>query len=444
MNKQRDFTEGNIWRDLIFFSWPIMLAQLLQVSYQFVDSLWIGNLLGANALGAVNVASVVIFTVLSFILGINNTTLTILSQQKGRGDEAGIARYINAFAVTLTALGLVVGIVGFLFAKTIIQLLGTPAAMVGEATVYLQINTVGILLLIGYNFISTVLRAVGDSKSPLRFIGLAVVLNIILDPLFISFFDLGVQGAAFATILSQGFSFIYGVYYVIKHQLIALKWPTLPAWSEVKLILNLGIPSGLQMAVISAGSAAIMSVVTAHGEAAVAGYSAAQRLDSIFMLPAHALGATVNSMAGQNIGVGKWERVKQIALYGVVYNTLIMVVIMFSLIFFAENGIRLFIQEQAAVQFGADYLFIVAFFYPFLGVNFILNGIVRAAGAMYQVLILNLLSFWALRYPLTYLFSKWLGEVGIGYGIGVSFVISSGLAFLYYRFGKWKNKRIFS
>ncbi|SHM70880.1 MATE family efflux transporter [Gracilibacillus kekensis] len=444
MKRQRDFTQGSIWKDLFYFSTPIMFAQLLQVSYQFIDSLWVGNLLGANALGSVAVSGTVIFTILSFIIGMNNTTLTVLSQQKGRSNEQGLQTYVNAFVVTLSVLAVMMGVLGFLFASTVLTLLGTPEAMMTDAVVYLRINAAGIIFLVGYNFISTALRAVGDSKTPLKFVAIAVLLNIVLDPILISVFNLGVQGAAIATILSQGFSFIYGIAFVIRKKLIPIKWPTIPAWSEVKLILNLGIPSGLQMAVISAGAAAIISVVTSHGEAAVAGYSAAQRLDSLFLLPAHALGATVNSMAGQNIGVGQWARVKKIATYGVLYNTVVMLVFACLIVFFAEFGIRLFIQEQAAVKFGAQYLLIIAFFYPFLGINFVLNGIVRASGAMYQVLILNLISFWLLRYPLAYLFSEIMGEDGIAYGIGVSFMISSVIAFLYYRYGKWREKKIFS
>ena len=220
--------------------------------------------------------------------------------------------------------------------------------------------------------------------------------------------------------------------------------PRKPKWEEVKLILQLGIPSGMQMAVISAGSAAIMSVVTSHGESVVAGFSAAQRLDSLILLPAHALSAAVNSMAGQNIGINQWDRVKKIARYGVIYNTGITIVFALLIVTFAEYGVKLFIQEPEAVRFGSEYLIIVAFFYPFLGINFVLNGIVRASGAMYQVLILNLISFWVLRYPLSYFFSEWMGDRGIAYGIGVSFMISSVLAYLYYKFGGWRKKQIFS
>ncbi|WP_077623626.1 MATE family efflux transporter [Sediminibacillus massiliensis] len=443
MKKQHDFTEGNIVKQMLVFSAPIMFTNLLQVSYQFTDSLWVGNLLGANALGAVAVSSTVIFTILSFIIGINNATLTILSQQKGKDNETGLKRYLNAFVVVLTFMAIVLGSIGFAAAEFVVELLGTPESMIQEASAYLRINSLGILFLLGYNFIGTVLRSLGDSKTPLRFVMIAVLLNIVLDPVFISLFGLGVNGAAYATICSQGSAFIYGIYYVLRHQLVPFTFPSLPRREEVKLILHLGVPSGLQMSVIAAGVAAIMSVVTSHGEDVVAGFSAAQRLDSVLMLPAQALGTAVNSMAGQNIGVAKWNRVRDISKYGVLYNLGIMLVLACLLVVFADFAIRLFIQEEEAVQFGGDYLRIVAFFYPFLGINFILNGIVRASGAMYQVLILNVISFWVLRYPLTYLCSAWLGEKGIAFGMGISFVISSIAAFLYYRFGKWREKQLF-
>jgi len=443
MIKQYDFTKGNIFKQLIFFSGPIILANLLQASYQIVDSLWIGNLLGANALGAVAISSAIIFTVLAFVIGLNNAALTILSQQKGRDSERGLKRYLNAFVVILTFLAIVFSFSGFIFAEQLLLLLGTPDELLPMAKGYLRINFIGILFLFGYNFISTVLRAIGDSKSPLIFVTIAVLLNVGLDPLFIAGFNLGVEGAAYATIVAQGLAFVYGFSFVLKNNLAPFSLPKLPAWSEVKLILNLGIPSGLQMAVISAGSAAIMSVVTTFGGAVVGGFGAAQRLDSIIMLPAQALGTSVNSMAGQNIGIRNWQRIKEITKYGLLYNFICMISIGILIMIFAEYGVRMFIQEEEAVTFATTYLRIMAFCFPFLGINFILNGIVRASGAMYQVLVLNIVSFWVLRYPLTYLFSTIYDEIGIAIGMGTSFMISSVLAFLYYRFGRWRKKELF-
>lgn len=443
MKSQHDFTQGNIWRHLMVFSGPIMLANLLQTSYQLVDSLWVGNLLGADALGAVAVSGTIIFTVLSFIIGLNNAALTILSQQKGRKNQEGLKRYLNAFVVLLSIMSISLGLIGFIFAEGFLRLLGTPEEILHLSTSYLQINFLGMLFLFGYNFISTVLRSFGDSKTPLRFVTIAVLLNLVFDPIFISVLDMGVEGAAYATIISQGFSFVYGIIYVLKKKLAPFTIPILPSWTEIRLILHLGIPSGLQMSVISAGSAAIMSVVTSFGPLVVGGFGAAQRLDSIIMIPAHALATAVGSMAGQNIGVKNWERVGKIAKYGVLYNFAVMTLIGLLVVLFAEHVVRFFIQEEDAVQFGATYLRIIALCYPFLGINFILNGVVRAAGAMYSVLILNVISFWVLRYPLTYLFSKFFGDTGIAIGMGVSFIISSVFAFAYFKFGKWREKVLF-
>src|SRR5699024_8294195 len=152
--------------------------------------------------------------------------------------------------------------------------------------------------------------ALGDSKTALRFVLIAVILNIILDPLFIAGFGLGVKGAAYATIGAQGLAFVYGLFYVLYRQLAPFRLPTLPSRHEVGLILNFGTPACVQMASVSGGVAAVMSVVTGFGGEVVGGFSAAQRLDNLIRLPAQALGTSVNSMAGQNIGVRNWPRVK--------------------------------------------------------------------------------------------------------------------------------------
>ncbi|QHZ47330.1 MATE family efflux transporter [Bacillus sp. NSP9.1] len=438
-----DFTYGNVLKQLILFSGPIILANLLQVSFQFIDSLWVGNLLGAQALGAAAVSGTVFFTVLSFVLGINNAALTILSQQKGKGDKQGLASYVNAFVVLMTVMSLFVGILGFVFTEPLLSLLETPGEMMDLATVYLRIHFIGIIFLFGYNFISTILRAVGDSQTPLRFVLLAVIINLFMDPLFISGLKLGISGAAYATVVSQGVAFVYGLILTVKKGLVPFRMPVIPSFQETAVILRLGVPAGLQMMVISGGSMAIMSVVNSFGESVVSGYGAIQRVDSILILPAMAIGTAVNSMAGQTIGSGDMERTKKIANYGVFYVMMFMLAISTAVFLAGYQAVRLFISEADSVAFGEQYLKTVAFFYPFIGINFVLNGVVRAAGAMFQILVLNVISFWVLRYPFTFMFSKWFGENGIALGIGTSFLLSSLTAFLYYRYGKWKNLILF-
>lgn len=442
MARQYDFTQGNIFKQLFIFSGPIILTNLLQISYQFVDSLWVGNLIGEDGLGAVSLAGTVLATVLAFVIGLNNAALTILSQQKGRGSEQGLKRYLNAFVVILTIMSLGLGVFGYLFSEPILRLMGTPSSMIDMADAYLRINFIGIIFIFGYNFIGTVFRSVGNSRTPLYFVLIAVVCNAIIDPIFISTFGWGIEGAAIATVFSQGLAFMIGAIYTVRKGLVPLVKPYLPAKEEVFNILKLGIPAGLQMSVISAGVMAIMSVVNSFGASVVAGYGAAKRLDSIIMLPAQALATAVNSMAGQNIGANNWKRVSKITRYGFFYSSVIMLFFSVLIFIFAESGIKLFIQEPAAVNFGTEYLKKIAFLYPFLGINFILNGTVRASGAMFQVLVLNFISFWILRFPLTYLFAEQFGQQGIGYGMGMSFFISSIIAFLYYHFGKWRQKEV--
>jgi putative MATE family efflux protein len=437
-----DFTEGNIMRQMIAFSLPIFLTNVLQTSYQFIDSLWVGNLLGSDALASVSVSATIVFTMLSFIIGMNGATLTILAQRRGARDEEGMKESLNAFVVVFALLSVGIGIVGYFLSPYILMLIQTPAAIYELATQYLQINFIGIVFLFGYNFIGTVLRALGDSRTPIRFVFMAVILNAILDPLFIAYFDMGVAGAAIATILSQGFSFIYALIYTKRTGKIPFMRPHIPSKMYAAAIFKLGIPAGLQMMVISGGMMAIMSVVNEFGEDVVAGFGASQRMDNLIMLPIVTLGSAINSMAGQNIGAGKWERVSGIARSGITLIVSLSLAIAVLVYISAPWLLGLFVDNPNSIAFGTMYLTTVCFFYPFLGINFVLNGIIRGAGGMMQILILNFISFWVLRYPLTALFSEWTGEQGIAYGMGTSFIISALFAGAYYRFGRWREIRV--
>lgn len=271
---------------------------------------------------------------------------------------------------------------------------------------------------------------------------LAVILNAIFDPLFIAGFNLGIDGAAYATIVSQGTAFLYGLIYSIKKANVPFTLPVWPTIFLLKKIFKLGLPSGLSMMVISGGVLAIMTVVTSFGEEVVAGFGAAQRLDSLIMLPALTLGSAINSMAGQNIGARQWDRVNDIAKSGIVLILGVSFAIGAIVFIGAEWMISLFVQDPETVAFGKMYVQTIAFFYPFLGINFVLNGVVRAAGAMFQVFILNTISFWVLRYPVTYLCSSLFGEKGIAIGMAVSFVISSIIAAGYFLFGRWRELKV--
>ncbi len=438
-----NFTVGSIPRKLFLFSLPILLANLLQASMQLVNGLWVGNLLGSEAFAAVTVATTVLLVVLAFVLGMNNATLTIFAQLRGAGDERRINAYLGAFAILLGVLSAAIGVTGYLCAERLLVLLDTPASIMELSTGYLRINFIGTLFLLGYNFTSTMLRGFGDSRTPLYFVLLATVLAAVLAPLSIAGLGLGVDGAAWAMVLAQGTAFLYSLVYLARRPRRYSLKPRLPGLGEFRTIMELGIPSGIQMIVIYAGAAVILSLVNAYGEDVVAGFGAAQRLDSIILLPGVALGMAVNAMAAQNIGAGQWHRVAQVTRAGVIFNTGIMMAIAGALLAWAEPLIRLFIQDQGSVAFGVSYLRTIAVFYPFIGLNFIFNGVVRGSGAMFQVLALNIISLWVLRVPLAYGLASLREEQGIALGIGISFLLSSLFSLAYYRWGGWRERELF-
>jgi len=440
---KKNFIEGSIARTLAVFSFPILLTNILQASMLFINSLWVGNLLGSVAFGAVTVATTILVMVLAFVIGINNATLTIFAQLKGTGDQDKINAYLSAFVIILLVLSCLISVFGYVFAEPLLLLMSTPPSLMSEATSYLQINFIGTALLVGYNFIGTALRAFGDSKTPLYFVFLATILTVVLAPAFMAGLDMGVAGAAYATLLAQSTAFLCSLIYLarkFKKRTFSLRFPQR---EEIKTILQLGIPSGLQMIVIYAGMTVILSLVNTLGEAAVAGFGAAQRLDNIVLLPAMALGTAVNAMAAQNIGARKWQRVSQISNMGVRYNMAVMLSVAAILFIWAEPLVRLFIHDHESVQFGTLYLQIIAFFYPFIGLNFIFNSVVRGAGAMLQVLILNIISLWLLRVPLAYWATHLYGEPGIAIGMGASFVLSFLFSGAYYKWGGWRDKELF-
>lgn len=425
------------------FTLPILVTNFLQMLMPLVSSLWVGNLLGSAAFAAVTIGTTVMSVLLAFVIGMNNATLTIFAQLKGRGDRGAIRSHLNAFIVILLVLSLATGTAGYVFAEPLLVLLNAPEAVLDSAKEYLRINFIGILFLVGHNFIGTVLRAFGDSKTQLRFVLVATVVNAILAPILMAGLGMGVAGAAWAIVLGHAGAFLYSIAWVARNAADRSLDLRLPRLSQTKTILRLGIPSGAQMIVIYAGMTVILSIVNSFGESVVAGFGAAQRLDNIILLPGVGLGVSVNAMAAQNIGVQKWDRVALVTRAGLTYILSLMAATAVILFTFAEPLVRLFIQEPESVDFGASYLRTLAVFYPFIGLNFVLNGTVRGAGAMFQVLMLNFISLWVLRVPLTYLATSIYGDSGIALGMGVSFMISAAVSAVYYVWGGWRRMELF-
>lgn len=379
---KEDLTTGSIYRKLYIFALPLVFTNLLQMSMQLTDSLWVGNLLGSTAFGAITIGLTVMSIVLAFVLGSNNAILTIFAQLSGKNDPKEIKSYLSSSVILLMGLTFIVALVGSFVVDPLLGWLNTPDSIKPIAKEYLLINFFGMFFLVGYNFVATVLRAFGDSKTPLYFILVGALLNVVLDPIFIKVLNLGLAGVAYATVIVYIVIFLVSLYYVgRKYQTFKFRFQK-PRWVEVRTILQLSIPSITQMIVIHAGSNVILSIVNSFGESTVAGFGAAQRLNQLILLPASALGTAVNTMAAQNIGAKQWNRVFKTTKVGLIYNAILMALVTITFYIWAEPLVRLFIQEEASVAFGTLYVKTIAFFYLFIGLNFILNGVVRGSGAM--------------------------------------------------------------
>jgi putative MATE family efflux protein len=306
----------------------------------------------------------------------------------------------------------------------------------------------GLLFIGGYNYLSAILRGLGNSKTPLYFLIIATVTNIILDPILIIGLgpvpELGVAGAAVATVLSQALAFVLGLIYVKRHD-YGFRMRFFKGKAEkffLMKMIKMGIPAGMQQVVVSLAVVAVMGAVNLQGAATVAGFGTATRLDGFILLPAMSLGLAISAMVGQNIGAGKWERIPNIVLSGLFMTFVITGSLSLVLFFLREQALAIFTDDPLVIKEGASYLKIVLFtFIPF-SFMFIITGVLRGAGDMLWGLILTAASLWAVRVPAVYILAHYLGADGIWYGMAISFVLAFVIVGVYYLTGNWKKKAL--
>lgn len=443
---QRDFTQGSIPRHLLLFSLPLFAGNLLQVLYNTVDSIWVGRFVGVEALGAVSVSFPLMFALLSMIFGITMATTTLVAQYRGAKNEDRVRQTVTN-SMTLMSLGaLVMSVLGVLFRYQLLDLIRTPVEMRQMAADYLGIFMAGLLPLFVYNALGAILRGLGDSKTPLTFMVWATLANIILDPLLIigvgPFPQMGVAGAALATVLSQSVACLFMFRWVMKQtDLIPRErhyWRL--DLGLIKLILKIGLPAGVQQTLVAFGMVAVVSVVNGFGKTVVAAFGAASRLDQLAFLPAMSIGLAVTSMVGQNLGARQFDRVSSIvrwaALIGITTGTLVGLLAIFN----PTVLMVLFTTDQQVLTEGSAYLQVMGFVYVGYSLLFILGGVMRGAGDTIPVMIFTVVALWLFRVPLAFLLSQYMGSRGIWLGIGISAYLGLLLHLIYYLSGRWKRR----
>ncbi|WP_298061527.1 MATE family efflux transporter [uncultured Rikenella sp.] len=442
----KDFTSGPVGRQILLFSLPIIMGNFVMQLYQIVDSAIVGRYLGKEALAAVGASTPVVFAVIALVIGVGSGASVVLSQYYGARQYDKVRLTSDTLHVFLVGSGLVVALVGIFFSEGIFRLIGLPQELIPLAADYLRIYLGGIFLLFGFNTVAAVLRGVGDSKTPLYFLLLSAILNVGLDLLFILVFGWGVAGAAWATVAAQGAAYFTAVWYInagksiFRIDLLKLRFDR----TIFRQCINYGLPTGVQQAFVAFGMVALMGIVNGWGTDVIAGYSAAIRVDHLAVIPSMNFAMALTSFTGQNVGAGHLDRVHKGLKMTMIFSSLTCVAITAVIVLFGADILRIFTVDPDVIRVGTEYLVIVSLFYLIFSAMFVINGMLRGAGAVIFPMFSTLVSLWAVRIPAAMWLSRLMGEQGIWWSVPIGWSVGLAIAYGYYKSGKWENHSIFA
>lgn len=378
-NTTKDMTTGSSMKLILGFAVPLLMGMLFQQVYSLVDTIIVGRFLGVNALAAVGATGSINFLIIGFCLGLCNGFALPVAQRFGAKDYDGLRKYVGNSAVLSVIIGGTITVFTVVFCRNILQIMDTPADIIDLSYNYIVVIFAGIPATLLYNILSSHLRSLGDSVTPVAFLILSACLNIGLDLLFIVTFHWGVFGASFATVLSQLVSGVLCLFFIIiRFDILHLKrddWRLDPAY--VRNLLVMGLPMGFQYSITAIGSVILQAAVNSLGSIAVASMTAASKISMFVVCPFDALGSTMATYGGQNVGAGKLERLakglRSAVILGAIYSAVIFVVVYF----FGENMIQIFLsptEENAATVLVWAKEFLVtnaAFYFPLALVNIV-------------------------------------------------------------------------
>ena len=370
-SKEMDLTVGNPFRSLLKFAIPVILGNLFQLFYTLADSVIVGKTLGADSLAAVGSTSIIIYFVFCFINGFTGGFGICLGQRCGAKDEKGMRKSVAVSTILSIAFTVMLTLICCLFAHEILYLMQIPADISGEAYDYMFVVLLGTGATVFYNMISNMLRALGDSKTPLYFLVFSSILNIFLDLFFILVFHMGVAGAAWATILSQFLSALLSLLVGLNNfQVLHLRREDFRDLNaSIRLHLKTGFPMGFQMSVMCIGQLAMQAVVNSLGTAAVAGYTAASKADQLSVLVNNAMMTAISNYVAQNFGAGKTERIRMGVRACLIQTEAFNILMCAGILLLRHPIVRMFLSDPTPeiYHYSDVYLTIVAPFYLLLG-----------------------------------------------------------------------------
>lgn len=441
-----DMTVGSPARHLIHFSLPLLIGNLFQQIYNMVDSLVVGNFVGANALAAVGNCGSMNFLFFSLSSGLALGIGIIVSQYFGAKDEDKIRSTIANSIYVLVGASLVVSVLGILLSPALLRLLSTPDHIIGDSIIYMRTTCAGIIAIALYNGVASILRALGDSKTPLYFLIVASIVNVVLDLLFVLQFNWGVFGVAVATIIAQAVSAISCVIFAYcKVPYFHLgKEQLRPDFGIIKRSFVLGVPIALQNSMIAVSCMVLQGVVNTFGETVMAAYTIIGRVEQIVQQPYSSLGAAITTYTGQNVGAGEQERVEK------GYRQSVIIVLLFSLLIlpiaylFGNQIIGAFVKnEPEVIAIGVKALKINSLFYFALGMIYVPRAILNGAGDT-GFAMLNGFTEVACRICYSQILTRIpvLGYWGIWLTTGATWATTALVCIVRFKRGKWRSKSI--
>ncbi|MCR5173701.1 MAG: MATE family efflux transporter [Oscillospiraceae bacterium] len=436
-NESVRLTEGSILKPLLLFALPIFAGQLLQTLYHSVDSIVIGNFVGTDALAAVTASSPIANTLAGFFNGLSAGATVLFSQRYGAREYDKLDRALHTTMLFSVLFGAVMAAIGIVLTPRLLQLVACPPAVYEQALLYLRIYLVGILFTSMYNISASVLRSVGNSRSPFMYLLTSSILNILLDILFVAVFGMGVTGVAVATVLAQVVSVILCV---IKMTKLPGEYRFKPAKMRIepsilKQVARLGLPAGIQSCVVSIAMIFVQRYINDFGAVYIAGIGAGMRIDQFAGMPCQALGLAMTTYIGQNVGAGRYDRTHKgigIAFAAVVIQILVLGIPMYI---FAPKLARIFGSDPAVIDVCTLFLRTILPLYLFMGMNGLMGGIVRGYGYSIYAMAATLIGMVGIRqiwFTLSLRANHVITNIIMGYPIG--WMCSFAFLFAFYLF----------
>ena len=441
-----DLTTGSVGAKLFKFSIPFLISMVLQAFYSVVDMLVAGRFMGDVGTSAINNSSIITNFITGIAAGFALSGTVLVAQYIGAKKQNEAKETIGTLFSIFIIGAAVVTVLGIIFSNNILASLNTPPEAVYEAKRYIVICFAGTIFICGYNAVSSVLKGLGDSKRPLWFVLYATVINIGLDILFVGPMSMGAAGAALATIIAQAVSFILAVHTLKKSDFIFdFKRESFVVDREKLVkIIKIGIPSAIQATAVSISIIFVTSNINAYGLVASAAAGVCGKVDSFAILPNVAMSQAVASMAGQNLGAQKFDRVKKTTHMGVLINLAFSVAIFFVVRRFSAEIAGLFKCRDEGIEIVRLYMSIVTYAYLFNAYTFVLNGLATGSGNSLLALLNTMINMIFARLPLMYYFEtvRGMGLEGIFWAMGMSQVFGCFAGFLFYMSGKWKKSLV--